>query len=92
MTDWDLIRGPEFRSERAKNPGVHVRLGYLDQEFSYVVMLAFIVALIVSDHPRKSFILDRVGVGEDTAVEQVAEKLPVFVPLLDEAVAPASQL
>ena len=69
-----------------------VRLGYLGQVSSYVVMLPFVVALIVSDHPWKPLILDRVGVDEETAAEQMAERLPVFVPLLAEAVSLAKQL
>jgi hypothetical protein len=69
-----------------------VRLGYLGQVTSYVIMLPFVVALIVSDHPRKQFILDRVGVDEVTACEQMGERLPVFLPLLDEAVELASNI
>ena len=69
-----------------------VRLGYLGQVTSYVIMLPFVVALIVSDHPRKQFILDRVGADEATASEQMGERLPVFIPLLEEAVELARQL
>lgn len=69
-----------------------VRLAYLAQLSSYIVMLPFFVTLLLSEGGHGRNFQKRMGVDENTAVLQVTERIRMFRPLLDEAVDLAKQL
>lgn len=69
-----------------------IRVAYLAQLSSYIVMFPFFVTRFLSEAGGGKNFRKRMGVDEQEAVAQVTERIRVFRPLLDEAVALAKQL
>ncbi|HIF73086.1 MAG TPA: hypothetical protein EYQ61_11105 [Dehalococcoidia bacterium] len=62
-----------------------VRLAYLSQLVTYVIFFPQITAItLLAEQPRKTFFRSRLGVDDETAVEQCSQRLTTFIHLIDE--------